>query len=290
MKSSIKNLLCSSAAAFALLGALTACDNIAEEDRFIPVEKQKAKKTYLFQEFTGQKCVNCPTGAAIVHNLVEQYGEDAIIVVGLHPTGNYNCGRIDKNILTSDVALTYFDAYGRPAEFPCLMIDGGGTNTKTGTWASWFASILKANKDEEAIAGITLSAQYDPDTREVNVEYDVNFSETYGAETSLILWITENDIHGKQYTKDSAYPTGVIDDYTHNHVLRCALNGDWGTPLNTSLAGTSATGTASVTLAQTWVAENCEIIGYLIDTKSRTGLQATKIAVPAKGEDNTDGN
>ncbi len=49
----------------------TACDNIDEDDRFIPVERPHSEKTVLIEEFTGARCVNCPDGAAVVAALHE---------------------------------------------------------------------------------------------------------------------------------------------------------------------------------------------------------------------------
>lgn len=265
----------------AALLSLAACDNIAEEDRLIPVIRPAAKQTYVIQEFSGQRCVNCPDGAAILHQIQNTYGEDAVIVVGLHPKDTEFTKRLDRLILTSDAATTYYDYWGRPTEFPCAIINGTGINKNRVTWISSLDALVDANKDKDPCANIGLECIYDPDTRELNLSYEVYFTQTYGSEASLVLWVCENDIVGQQYNL-----TGTIRDYHHNHVLRCALNGDWGDRMTTTLMGTSDTGSLTARLDESWNAENCVIVGYLFDTSSKLGLQGAQLKVPAKQGDN----
>ena len=39
---------------------LSSCANVDEGDRYIKVESSEAKRSVLVEEFTGQKCINCP--------------------------------------------------------------------------------------------------------------------------------------------------------------------------------------------------------------------------------------
>ena len=39
---------------------LSSCANVDEGDRYIKVESSDAKRAVLVEEFTGQKCINCP--------------------------------------------------------------------------------------------------------------------------------------------------------------------------------------------------------------------------------------
>lgn len=273
----------------ATLVSLAACDNIAEDERFIPVIRPAAKQTYVIQEFTGQRCVNCPDGAAILHQIVENYGEEAVIIVGLHPKDNINTvPRLDKLVLTSDLATVYFEYWGRPNEFPTAIINGTTPNANRATWSARLDEIVEADKEKDPCANIDLNAVYDPDTRELNVDYEVYFTSTYGSEASLVLWLCENDMVGRQYTNNrELYPTGTIKDYVHNHVLRTSLNGAWGEKMTTTLVGTSNSGSATLRLDEAWDAEHCVIVGYLFDSSSKLGLQGAQMKVPAKFEDNT---
>ncbi len=41
-------------------------------------------RAVLIEDFTGQKCVNCPNGTTLINDIVETYGEDNVIAVGIH--------------------------------------------------------------------------------------------------------------------------------------------------------------------------------------------------------------
>ena len=53
---------------------LIACDNIAEEDRLIYEPLPEVNRSVLIEDFTGQRCVNCPTAADEIQKLQKEYG------------------------------------------------------------------------------------------------------------------------------------------------------------------------------------------------------------------------
>ena len=77
--------------AFAGFG-LTACDNVDEGERFEgPLDLEevlaKSEKNVLIEDFTGQRCTNCPNAAQKIHEFQEQYGKDRVIAVAIHGGG-----------------------------------------------------------------------------------------------------------------------------------------------------------------------------------------------------------
>ena len=64
--------------------ALTACDHIADDERLIevkntpqtPDEPETAVRTVLLEDFTGQRCVNCPKGTAKAKGLATSVGDE----------------------------------------------------------------------------------------------------------------------------------------------------------------------------------------------------------------------
>ena len=52
---------------------LIACDNIAEEDRLIYEPLPEVNRSVLIEDFTGQRCVNCPTAADEIQKLQKEY-------------------------------------------------------------------------------------------------------------------------------------------------------------------------------------------------------------------------
>jgi hypothetical protein len=57
-----------------------ACDHIDENDRLIYVEPESVKRCVLLEDFTGQKCVNCPRGTEVIEQLQETYPDNVIAV------------------------------------------------------------------------------------------------------------------------------------------------------------------------------------------------------------------
>lgn len=66
-----------------------ACSNIDEDDRFIEVEPVEVAKRVLIEDFTGQRCINCPKASEVIENLQKEYGADNVIAVAIH-SGPYS--------------------------------------------------------------------------------------------------------------------------------------------------------------------------------------------------------
>lgn len=263
-----------------LLGALlcgcmlsfVSCDNISEEDRFIPIEKgdepqpepNAVVKKVLIQEFSGIMCSNCPNGARVLHSLQESY-PDRFVAVCLQPAGNSLTRPIAGFSLATDGARFYYDAFG-VRMLPTAVIDGGEPLADSRTWATPAIDALSAT----APVSITLTTAYNESSRELTVDYDTEFVESYGQDASILVWIVENGIIGPQI--DGAK---LVQEYEHNHIFRATVNGDWGTSLGVSFeAGDKKSGSVKVTLDQNWKAENCEVVAFVFNTATRATLQA----------------
>ena len=61
----------------------SSCDDIAPDERYIPVEKTNPRRAVLIEDFTGQDCVNCPAAHRIMESLEKQYPEN-VIPVSIH--------------------------------------------------------------------------------------------------------------------------------------------------------------------------------------------------------------
>ena len=77
-----------------LLPLFFACSHIADDEQLIyvapnipddpnPNSPTSTLRTVLLEDFTGQKCVNCPKGTKVIEQLQEAYG-DYFIAVGIH--------------------------------------------------------------------------------------------------------------------------------------------------------------------------------------------------------------
>ena len=78
-------------------GWLTACDEIAEGDRYLEMPAVESRRAVLLEEFTGQMCTNCPEAQRRISSMKEQYG-DQLVVVGIH-AGNFGLAESDYGSL-----------------------------------------------------------------------------------------------------------------------------------------------------------------------------------------------
>ena len=70
-------------AAVAMMFIMSACSNIGENERYIYVPPTETTHNVLIEDFTGQRCVNCPTATQKIKELEAEYG-DRIIAVAIH--------------------------------------------------------------------------------------------------------------------------------------------------------------------------------------------------------------
>ncbi len=269
-----------------LTGFASGCDNVDEDDRYIKVEKPVIDnpRTLLIMEFTGNDCLNCPLGASVVEQIKEDEEPGRVISVGLHPYGSHFTEPMPsihtatrKQDLRSEAATALFDFY-QPGGFPAAIFDGL-KSSMSGSMGDW---IQRASEALTLTSNLTLAAEceYDVDTRQLTVDYDVDFLDDVNHKLNITVWLVENHIMGTQTMPDGSKNF----NYEHNHVLRASLNGNWGEELGTSFATESKLqGTASMILNEDWVAENCDVVVYVYRDDNKEVEQATSLRV--KGEE-----
>lgn len=246
-----------------LASILTACDRIEPEKRLEYVEPTEAQRTVLVEDFTGQKCVNCPVATTILHEIVETYGQENIIPVAIH-CGPF--GLSNAQGLATETGQSYWNAFFSDTQGqPMAKINRGNSIDDYNTWA---ASVSKELSRPTEVA-ITLTTSYNEETRELNINTQVLGK--VGSEQTLQLWLVEDSIVAIQ-----ALPTGGVDrQYVHNHVLREALNGDWGESI--TLGENATTNTHTYILDEKFNANNCQIVAFTYDNSGVS--QAKKVSV-----------
>ena len=258
------------------------CDNISEDDLYIIVEKPQVDnpRTLLIMEFTGNSCLNCPTGAATVEQIKDDEAPGRVISVGLHPYGSHFTEPMpslhtptNKQDLRCHAATALFDYY-QPSGFPAAIFNGL-RSSMSGSTADWIQRASEA-LTQQTYVSLSASCSYAEDSRELNVDYDVEFIDIVKEKLNVTVWLVENKIMGTQ-----TMPDGKMNvNYEHNHVLRASLNGDWGESLGESFAeGSKVSGTAAMTLEEDWVAENCDVVVYVYRDDNKEVEQAISIKV-----------
>lgn len=228
---------------------LASCSNIAEDERLIYVEPAKAARNVLIEDFTGQTCINCPNATTAIHEIQELYGEDHVVAVAIHcgvfgiaePVGLMNT--------TGKVYWNHWFTSGQGQ--PVAKINRGAA---TNDYANWSLDVSKA-LEKETDVNINVATSYDASSRKVDI--DVTTLATAGKKAKLQVWLTEDNIVAVQLQPDGSPKM----DYVHNHVLRAAVNGDWGDDI--VYPEDKLTKSYTYTIANTWKAENMHAVVFV---------------------------
>ena len=261
MKHQITKIFTALAATVALLSS---CSNIAEDERLIYVEPAKAARNVLIEDFTGQRCVNCPEASRSIKAIKEVYG-DAVIPVAIH-CGPYGfAGNANTVGLMTETGKEYWDNWFESTQGqPVAKINRGEANNDYMNWSSLVAKAMEQETDVQ----ISATATYDSNSRQVDI--NTTTLAPAGKKAKLQLWITEDDIVALQLDGST-----TVRDYVHEHVFRAAVNGTWGEDI--VYGSDILTKHHTITLADNWVPEHCNIVIFVY---SDNGVDQV-ISIPA---------
>ena len=235
--------------ALAALGlSFAACDDIKESERFIPVTPNvTAEKNVLIEDFTGMLCVNCPNAANEIHNIQSIYGADKVIAVAIHGEMPGLSGP-----LANALGTEYYKHWGVET-LPAGMVDRQGLQQ----YSSWSATATsRLNADVTPLSLSMANNAYDATNRALTIQVEA----LAGADLNgnLQVWLTESKIQSFQLM-----PDGELNrNYTHNHVLRDAVNGAYGEAVALKM-GEAQTLTYAYTVPEEWNAENLAVVAFV---------------------------
>lgn len=204
--------------------AFVACDEVAENERLIYVAPAEVNRAVLIEDFTGQKCVNCPNATETIEAMQEQYG-DAIIAVAIHGGGFGISTSETKYVgLATDEAKEYYEKWNI-TEQPTGLINRRGGGMEYQMWGS----AVKEELEQKSTVDLTLRTSA-TETGEMQIQVVCTPSGNYNGK--LQLWLLEDNIVARQ-----AQPDGKMQkEYNHMHVYRASINGIWGTDIDLSQA------------------------------------------------------
>lgn len=263
-----RNHLLTTAFAGLLACALWSCDTVAEEDRLIYVKPAEVNRSVLIEDFTGQRCVNCPNATEEIEKLKELYG-DAIIAVGIHsgPFGHrttMTSARLPLCTETGDEYYTYWNIEYQPG----VKINRSAPIYNTAQYKSAVDEALQQTTPLD----LTLTTTYDVTTR--NVDININATSGENLRGKLQVWVIENNIVNTQYMPDGS----INSEYMHQHVFRTSVTNDiFGDDF--SVTGTAPTSASyHATLDEAWVPENIAVVAF-VSNETDGVLQVVKTAL-----------
>lgn len=229
---------------------MSACSHIDESDRLIYVKPADVKRRVLLEDFTGQRCVNCPKASDEIKALQEQYGEDHVIAVGIHsgPLGFYTKG--DYLGLSTEVGDEYYDHWALEYQ-PVGLIDRGAPLEYT----AWNARI---REELEKTAPVEIDIELHQNDNQLTVRAEVMGIDgtTSG---KLQLWLTEDGITAFQMMPDGTRNM----EYIHRHVFRAAINGTWGESVSVAEGETFTTKDYLFAIPEGWNADRLSVVAFV---------------------------
>ncbi len=264
---------------FLLLGGLSsACTDIKEADRYIAVDSVVPERAVLLEDFTGQRCVNCPAAHGTIELLEEQYG-DKFIPVSIHGGGfgvSTDMTRFNINFvcLMEPEGTPLNDRYGIK-EWPKGVVNGRGGAVNPDDWTKK----VREELERPSSVSINIDAHYVESENKVYVTS--TFLPTADFDGRLSVWVLESNIVAFQYDKGNVR----IPDYVHNNVFRTTLTGIEGEAYRLK-ANIHDTDERSFEVRdnekEKWVPENLSVVVFLADGSGVVQAAKAKVAVNAE--------
>lgn len=247
-----------------MLLAITSCTDIPEEDRLIyvpPIEIGQNSRAVLIEDFTGQRCLNCPKATDITNEFIALYGEENIIPIAIHSGGLGYAGSAKYLGLMNDLGKEY-GIYWNVESQPIGIVNRATGLTESNLWAN------AVNRELQKTSPIyfTVNTTYDDDSKLLTVETTIDALQPIAGK--LQVWLIQDNIKAFQIMPDG----NRNDDYIHNHVFRASLNGMWGDDI-TMESETRKTFTHTMTLdgsdlspyAPAYIPADCAIVVFVYD-------------------------
>ena len=259
---------------------------ITDSDSYVNPEKN-----VLIEDFTGHLCSNCPQAAREISAIHDVYG-DQIIALAIHTSTSFA-----RPYLASQTGFQYDfrtiwgeawdNTFGASAiGLPRGMVNRIGGQSPTLSKDEW-AEVVADELKKEIDFKIAISS--DASSITMTAESQKNSSETYNyviclAESNIINWQKDGSLN--------------VENYVHNHVLRCVLADDNLSSSSTFSSGqliektieynlsdlqqfnidySSQTAEAGNGNAGNWNPANISIIAFIYNTNTNEILQVEEV-------------
>lgn len=182
-----------------------------------------SKKT-LLEDYTGAQCLNCPAAAVVAGNLATTYTPN-LVVVAVHagsfakPYATYTADyRTDAGDIWT--GSTGFNIQANPNGM--VNRTNYASNGLVNTQTKWTTTSSLAQNDPFVVK-LDVTTNYDTVIGALNTDVTAIFKTAYPDPIKISIIVTEDGIIGKQ--KDGSTE---IEEYEFEHVMRGAINSEWG--------------------------------------------------------------
>lgn len=242
--------------------AITKINGVAHAGNIItkPVSTYNPDNTVprkvLLEQFTTEQCVFCPQGAARLKTVLDKPEfQDKVIWVAHH-------AGFGTDQFTIPASQAYLRFYGGNTFAPAMMLDrtilsGSAPVMSISTNLTQIEGYFNQALDMLSFVSVNI-AQNNPDVMG-NRQVDITVSGEYKGDVPsedlyVYIFLLENGI-------TSNTQSGASGVYTHNHLIRSALNGTAGTKITWN--GNNYSVNATGTLGNTWKPENMDVVAFV---------------------------
>lgn len=216
-------------------------------------------RNVLLEEFTTEKCSNCPTAAANLHTLLGDERFSANVMAVAHHVGYYT----DWLTLSGEEELLRFYDNGNDTYAPAAMANrkayfennaGKSVPVFLPTDYELLEKVTATELQQSTNAMISVDLQMANNNSVVNVCVGGVCNELYNqASPRVTVYLVENDIKAQAQE-------GASGTYYQQHVTR-AVNATWGEPVEWKDGAFSYN--CSFTIDPTWNTKNMEVVAFV---------------------------
>ncbi|MDB4088358.1 Omp28-related outer membrane protein [Flavobacteriales bacterium] len=256
------------------------------EPTFAP--NTNTKRNILVEDFTGQLCTFCTTGAYILDTINKNIGSQ-IIPMGIHSgsfgvpeaTGNYT-----TDFRTPGGSATY-DRFAPGAPQPTFMVARIDTFISPARFNIGYFPLSKSIRsllNSVPTVNLQLKTSYDPADGTVCVYSESEVLQTLTDDHSLVVVLLEDSIVGWQkhsgFGGDPIYGSpSEIPNYVQKHVVRKYINGWEGTKILSSsddIGDKIVNGFTYKVTEPSWRGNHLEVVAFIYNNNTKVVMQAAK--------------
>lgn len=212
-------------------------------------------RTVLLEEFTTEKCRNCPPAAEKLHNILENPDYEGRLIAVCHHAG------FETDWLTLPTDEDYLWLYNSNGSVfaPAMMIDRTPTlEEKTAVFGMTIPTeediMSEIDKRLTVPSTVSINASVSIDDDDL-LTVDITGERTpeENGKPMVTVYLVENNI-------PAVFQSGAGEDYIHQHVTR-ALNKTWGEQIKWN--GDSYTYQCTFELDETWKRDDMEVVAIV---------------------------
>jgi hypothetical protein len=250
---------------------------------------QAELKNVLLEEFSGVRCINCPTAQLTAKSISETY-PGRVNIVTIHPLNKFNSLTLPFDVAIGDEHTSKYDfrtdpgakmldfvGYGTTGSLPIGNIDRklfSGESARNIEHQKWPAYVAQA-LNETTPVNIDINSKVSGDSIEVTVKLIYT---TIASDSQLVtVSILESEMEDYQEGKDQNGTGVIFENYVHKHVLRAVLTGYFGDYLNASyIPGRVFLKKYRIKRDPEWVATNLDALVLIHNNTSKKDVIHSK--------------